>query len=68
VIIKIFSWNKHIFLSSTWKEVRTMNQEQVTIIRDLADKNGGEGIKIIEWNVSDPTESLYAVVTPVKIK
>jgi transcription antitermination factor NusA-like protein len=45
-----------------------MNQEQVTIVREVADKNGGEGIKIIEWNVSDPTESLYAVVTPVKIK
>lgn len=24
------------------------------------------GYKIIEFNVSDPTESLYAVVTPIK--
>lgn len=45
-----------------------MNKEQVTIVREIADKNGGDGIKIIEWNVSDPTESLYAVVTPVKMK
>jgi uncharacterized UPF0146 family protein len=48
--------------------VRIMNKDQVTIVRDIADKNVGNGIKIVEWNVSDPTESLYAVVTPVKMK
>lgn len=29
-------------------------------------KNGGNGFKIIEFNVSDPADSLFAVVTPVK--
>jgi hypothetical protein len=29
-------------------------------------KNGGNGFKIIEFNVSDPAESLFAVVTPIK--
>lgn len=29
-------------------------------------KKGENGFKIIEFNVSDPAESLFAVVTPVK--
>ncbi|GHH99192.1 hypothetical protein [Neobacillus kokaensis] len=29
-------------------------------------KDGENGYKIIEWNVTDLTESLYAVVTPIK--
>ncbi|WP_158515077.1 hypothetical protein [Bacillus weihaiensis] len=29
-------------------------------------KSTTSGLKVIEWNVSDCTEKLYAVVTPVK--
>lgn len=29
-------------------------------------KKGDNGYKIIEFNVSDPAESLFAVVTPIK--
>jgi hypothetical protein len=29
-------------------------------------KNGDNGYKIIEFNVSDPSENLFAVVSPVK--
>lgn len=29
-------------------------------------KNGGNGYKIIEFNVSDPAENVFAVVSPVK--
>jgi hypothetical protein len=29
-------------------------------------KDGENGYKIIEFNVSDPTESLFAVVSPIK--
>ncbi|WP_156178011.1 hypothetical protein [Bacillus sp. SA1-12] len=29
-------------------------------------KEGGSSFKVIEINVSDKTESLYAVVTPIK--
>lgn len=45
-----------------------MNNNQVILVRNDEAKSGGTGNQIIEWNVSDPTESLYAVVTPVKIK
>jgi hypothetical protein len=43
------------------------NNQVITIKRD--DKQNGVGeIKILEWNVTDPTDSLYAVVTPIKMK
>lgn len=29
-------------------------------------KDGKSGYKVIEFNVSDSTEGLYAVVTPIK--
>jgi hypothetical protein len=45
-----------------------MNNNQVIITRKNENNNGGSGNKIIEWNVSDPTESLYSVVTPIKLK
>jgi hypothetical protein len=44
------------------------NNNQITLIRKDDTNNGGNESRIIEWNVSDPTESLYAVVTPVKMK
>ncbi|WP_301337159.1 hypothetical protein [Bacillus sp. FJAT-29814] len=43
-----------------------MSKDQVTIVRK--DTNGEGAIKIIEWNVTDPAESTFAVVTPVKMK
>lgn len=46
----------------------TMTNNQVTIVRKDENNIGGSGNRIIEWNVSDPTESLYAVVTPIKMK
>jgi hypothetical protein len=30
--------------------------------------HGGNGYKIIEINVSDPSENTFAVVTPIKMK
>jgi hypothetical protein len=45
-----------------------MSNNQVKIVREIESKNVESGIRIIEWNVSDPTESLYAVVTPIKMK
>lgn len=30
--------------------------------------HGGNGYKIIEINVTDPSENSYAVVTPIKMK
>jgi hypothetical protein len=44
------------------------NNEIITLVREIEDNNSGSEMKIIEWNVSDPSESLYAVVTPVKLK
>ncbi|MEH7253487.1 hypothetical protein V7111_15275 [Neobacillus niacini] len=44
-----------------------MNNNQIlTSKREQID--GGNGFKIVEINVSDPTENLFAVVTPVKMK
>ncbi|WP_180994357.1 hypothetical protein [Bacillus sp. Marseille-P3661] len=31
-------------------------------------KNGGNEYKVIEVNVSDPTECLYAICTPIKMQ
>ncbi|MHC0035379.1 hypothetical protein [Pseudoneobacillus sp. C159] len=45
-----------------------MTNNEMTIVRNIEDQNGTGDMKIIEWNVSDPTDSLYAVVTPVKMK
>ncbi|MBV7509379.1 hypothetical protein KW850_29840 [Bacillus sp. sid0103] len=30
--------------------------------------NGGTGYKVIEINVTDPSENLFAVVAPIKMK
>jgi hypothetical protein len=44
----------------------TMNNKLVITPQKNDNKNGGNGYKIIEFNVSDPTENLFAVVTPIK--
>ncbi|MGZ4159319.1 MAG: hypothetical protein ACXVNF_00755 [Neobacillus sp.] len=43
-----------------------MNNSQLITSRKNECKNGGDGYKIIEFNVSDPAESLFAVVIPIK--
>lgn len=45
-----------------------MNNQDVKIVRENEDQSGTSGMKIIEWNVADPAESLYSVVTPIKMK
>jgi hypothetical protein len=68
----------HIIINSTYdnfcekyerKEENIMNNQQLTISTTKSEYNdGGTGYKIIEFNVTDPTENLFAVVTPVKMK
>ena len=43
-----------------------MKDIQLTINNEGS--NGGSGYKIIEINVSDPSENTFAVVTPIKMK
>ncbi len=43
-----------------------MNNHQITIIRKDESKTEESGYKIIQVNVSDPSENLFAVVTPIK--
>ncbi|WP_462411666.1 hypothetical protein [Neobacillus sp. Marseille-QA0830] len=43
-----------------------MNNNQLPIIRKTETKEAGNGYKIVKMNVSDPSENLFAVVTPVK--
>jgi len=43
-----------------------MKDIQLTIKNEGS--NGGNGYKIIEINVSDPSENTFAVVTPIKMK
>ncbi|MGG1397565.1 hypothetical protein ABE288_06975 [Bacillus salipaludis] len=43
-----------------------MNNNQVKISMKTEGKDGKNGYKVIELNISDPSENLFAVVTPVK--
>jgi len=43
-----------------------MNNNKIINTTKNESKTGGNGFKIIEFNVSDPTENLFAVVTPIK--
>ena len=43
-----------------------MDRNQLIISTKCEYKEGDNGYKIIEFNVSDPTESLFSVVTPIK--
>ncbi|QQZ07666.1 hypothetical protein [Heyndrickxia vini] len=43
-----------------------MGNIQLKTSKNNESKNGTNGYKIIEVNVSDPTDSLFAVVTPIK--
>lgn len=40
------------------------NNQVISISKEL--KSGGEGYKVIQVNVSNPTDNLYAVCTPVQ--
>ena len=42
------------------------NNQNLSSKREQID--GGNGFKIIEINISDPSENLFALVTPVKMK
>ena len=44
-----------------------MNGNQINTILNNKNNNG-YGYKVVEINVKDTTQSLYAVVTPVKMK
>lgn len=43
-----------------------MNNNHIIVTRKNECKDGDNGYKIIEFNVSDPSENLFAVVTPIK--
>ncbi|WP_155928627.1 hypothetical protein [Bacillus sp. UNC41MFS5] len=43
-----------------------MNNIQFKTSREQDCKNGGNGYKIVEIKVSDPSENLFAVVTHIK--
>lgn len=43
-----------------------MNDIQLLTTKQSECKDGDNGYKIIEINLSDPAENLFAVVTPVK--
>lgn len=40
--------------------------EKMITINNKEYKDAGNGFKVIEVNVSNPAESLYAVCTPIK--
>ncbi len=50
------------------KEESTMNNHELIIKTTKNDNDGGTGYKIIEIKVNDPSENLFAVVTPIKMK
>ncbi|WP_273126734.1 hypothetical protein [Bacillus weihaiensis] len=43
-----------------------MNVNSMKELKSENLKTTTSGLKVIEWNVSDCTEKIYAVVTPVK--
>ncbi|MCQ6282515.1 hypothetical protein [Bacillus sp. EB600] len=43
-----------------------MDNNHLIKLRKNECKDGGNGYQIIEFNVSDPAENLFAVVTPIK--
>ncbi|WP_155928597.1 hypothetical protein [Bacillus sp. UNC41MFS5] len=45
-----------------------MNNHELIIKTTKNDNDGGTGYKIIEIKVNDPSENLFAVVTPIKMK
>jgi hypothetical protein len=51
-----------------WKEEKHMNNDVVKQSTKIESNVGGNGYKVIEINVTDPSENSFAVVTPVKMK
>jgi hypothetical protein len=45
-----------------------MNNDVIKLSTKIESNAGGTGYKVIEINVTDPSENLFAVVTPVKMK
>lgn len=62
--------NIHHIVISVWRnikeELRTMKNNQIISSSKNEFKKGESGYKIIEMNISDPTESLFSIVTPIK--
>jgi hypothetical protein len=50
------------------KEVRNMNINPMIRTSKNETTTNGTGFKIIEINVTDPAQSLFSVVTPIKMK
>jgi hypothetical protein len=50
------------------KEEKTMNINPIIKTSKTETTTNGTGLKIIEVNVTDPAQSLFSVVTPVKMK
>jgi hypothetical protein len=50
------------------KEERKMNNNTLIKTSKNEINNGGTGFKVIEINVTDPAQSLFSVVTPIKMK
>lgn len=45
-----------------------MNNDVIKQSTKIESNAGGNGYKVIEINVTDPSENSFAVVTPVKMK
>jgi hypothetical protein len=45
-----------------------MNNDVIKQSTKIEINVGGNGYKVIEINVTDPSENLFAVVTPVQLK
>lgn len=68
----------HIFELSTYisfcenfligRKKKHMNNDTIKQSTKIESNVGGNGYKVIEINVTDPSENLFAVVTPVKMK
>lgn len=50
------------------KEEGTMNSNPIIKTSKTETTTNGTGFKIIEINVTDPAQSLFSVVTPIKMK
>jgi hypothetical protein len=45
-----------------------MRDDKIILSTKIEDNAGENGYEIIEVNISDPIENVYAVVTPINMK
>jgi hypothetical protein len=50
------------------RKKKHMNNDVMKQSTKIESNAGGNGYKVIEINITDPSENLFAVVTPVKMK